>query len=304
MWNRRLTRMNTRPDSSGNTRRKTSHPVTLARPDFWFASVPPCLSSRRVFTLMAARSVVFRGTPRCPHCLIAPRWCICEGARQVALPFGIDVLMHNSEAHKPTSTGNLIRRIVTGARQIDYHNQRLPRREDAYPASATDACSTSFANSGPHLWILHPRGNPLEDVLRDQPPGGNGFENLRVLLIDGTWAQANDMLRHVDDWGRKVSLPPSALRGESRYWLRSQHHPGHFSTIEALMGLLDALGCKREHDALRVQFELHVYACLLARGQKTRANAFFCNSPIAEKMPELIAKLNTQKTASTKPKQE
>lgn len=247
---------------------------------------------------MAARSVVFRGTPRCPHCQIAPRWCICGGTRQVALPFGVDVLMHNGEAHKPTSTGSLIRRIVTGARQIDYHNQRLPRREDAYPTPAEAGADDQ------RLWVLHPRGNPIEDVLRDRPPGKNGFENLRVLLIDGTWAQANDMLRHVDGWGRKVSLPPSALRGESRYWLRAQHHPGHFSTIEALMGLLDALGCGREHDELRAQFELHVYACLLARGQKTRAAAFLHDSPIAGKMPELIAKLNTQKPAPIERNQE
>ncbi|AWI08009.1 tRNA-uridine aminocarboxypropyltransferase [Ereboglobus luteus] len=231
-----------------------------------------------------ARSVVLRGVPRCPHCQIAPRWCVCAESRAVALPFALDVLMHNSEVWKPTSTGNLIRRVVPASRRIVWHNQCLPRREDVVRDGGADA-----------LWILHPRGEALEDVLRDQreqpPPGAGALENLRVLLIDGTWAQANDMLRHVDGWGRKVRLPVSALRGESRYWLRAQHSAGHFSTIEALIALLNALGFASESDTIRGQFEMHVYAMLLARGHKTRAGQFLAGSPIGASMPELVRQL-------------
>lgn len=234
-----------------------------------------------------ARSVVLRGVPRCPHCQIAPRWCVCEGARAVALPFALDVLMHNGEVWKPTSTGNLIRRVVPASRRIVWHNQCLPRREDVVGNGGADA-----------LWILHPRGEALEDVLRDgldgleQPQAGAGvLKNLQVLLIDGTWSQSNEMLRHVDGWGRKVRLPVSALRGESRYWLRAQHSAGHFSTIEALIALLNALGCANESDTIRGQFEMHVYASLLARGHKTRAAQFLAGSPIGASMPGLVRKL-------------
>ena len=224
-----------------------------------------------------SRSVVFRGAARCPQCQISPRWCICAGARTVALPFAVDVLMHHGEAHKPTSTGNLIRRVVPASRQIIYHNQRLPRREDV--------CLENRAT-----WILHPRGDALGDVLANDASLFD-FSRLQVLLIDGTWAQANDMLRHVDGWGRKVSLPATALAGGSRYWLRAQHHAGHFSTVEALMGLLNALGFAKERAELRLQFELHVYACLLARGQKAGAAAFLVNSPLEEALPGLVARL-------------
>ena len=232
-----------------------------------------------------SRSVVLRGAARCPQCQIAPRWCICAGARTVALPFAVDVLMHHGEARKPTSTGNLLGRVVPASRRIIYHNQRLPRRENVCLANHT-------------TWILHPRGDALTDVLaqaRANASGAFDFAKLQVLLIDGTWAQANDMLRHVDGWGQKISLPATALAGEneSRYWLRTQHRAGHFSTLEALMCLLDALGFAKEYAALRLQFELHVYACLLARGQKAKAAEFIVNSPIKKELPHLVEQLRT-----------
>ena len=243
-----------------------------------------------------ARSVVFRGTTRCPQCQIAPRWCICAGARTVALPFAVDVLMHHGEAHKPTSTGNLIGRVVPASRRIIYHNQRLPRRGDVCLEKTGGAESAMRA-----MWILHPRGEPLDEIMRDAGADVPAVPaDLQVLLIDGTWSQANDMLRHVDGWGRKVSLPASALdasqgaaQGGSRYWLRSQHQAGHFSTIEALIGLLNALGFAKESAELRLQFELHVYACLLARGQKDEAAKFLVNSPLRKELPDLIERLRT-----------
>jgi DTW domain-containing protein YfiP len=272
-----------------------------------------------------ARSVVFRGTARCPRCQIAPRWCICAGARTVALPFEVGVLMHHGEAHKPTSTGNLIGRVVPDARRIIYHNQRLPRREDVCLEKTRGAeCVEERAGhagsvvraereegvgraarderresaggaeiAGRVTWILHPRGEALDEIMRGEDVAAM-LAGLQVLLIDGTWAQANEMLRHVDGWGRKVSLPAppaAALAGGSRYWLRSQHQAGHFSTIEALMGLLDALGFARECAELRLQFELHVYACLLARGQKARAGEFLVNSPLRKELPGLVEQL-------------
>jgi len=197
--------------------------------------------------------------------------------------------MHHGEARKPTSTGNLIGRVVPAARRIIYHNQRLPRREDVVMRPEKTGRERT-------TWILHPRGDALADVLAQAranapaapvAPAVFDFANLQVLLIDGTWAQANDMLRHVDGWGQKISLPATALPGEngSRYWLRTQHHPSHFSTIEALMALLNALGFASESAALRLQFELHVYACLLARGQKAKAAEFLVNSPLEKEFP-------------------
>jgi DTW domain-containing protein YfiP len=151
--------------------------------------------------------------------------------------------------------------------------QHLYRRER--PLQRADV-----VRPGKELWILHPLGEPL--------PTGAPPENLQVLLIDGSWRQALDMMRVVEPWGRRVSLP---MAGESRYWLRAQHGEGRFSTLEALLFLLAALGCAETCAQLRLQFELHVYAGLCARGKKSEAADFLATSPVREGFPDVLAQL-------------
>jgi DTW domain-containing protein len=215
-----------------------------------------------------ARSVVLKGTVRCPRCQQSPRWCICAGLRTLETPLQIDVLMHHEELLKPTSTGHLIQRIIPASRRhVFYHDRpidpdtiRLPGRE---------------------LWILHPTG--------ETPPIDQDPASVQVLLLDASWAQAGDMARELSGWGRRVCLPMS---GKSRYWLRSQQDiPGRFSTVEALLFLMQALGLRETHDALRLQFELHVYAGLRTRGRRTEAEAYLADSPIRSVFPELLQQL-------------
>lgn len=213
-----------------------------------------------------ARSVVLKETPRCAECQLAPRWCICAGRRTVDLPLGVDVLMHFMESYRPSSTGHLIRRVVPAARLHLHGRGPAPTAAD-------------LAGPGEELWILHPQGEPLPAAAPAR---------LRVLLLDGTWTQAAGMARATAPWGRRVGLP---LTGESRYWLRTQAGPGRLSTIEALLFLLGALGHAEAEARLRVQFELHVYATLLARGFKARAAAYLEHSPVRAALPEMVARL-------------
>jgi len=216
-----------------------------------------------------ARSVVLNGTVRCPHCQQAPRWCICAGLRTLATPLAIDVLMHHEELAKPTSTGHLIRRIIPASRRHLWHSDR-----------PVDPASVRLP--GRELWILHPAGEP--------PPAGHNPAEIQVLLLDGSWAQAGDMARSINGWGRRIRLPMS---GKSRYWLRSQQEiPGRFSTVEALLFLMNALGLPETHDALQLQFELHVYAGLRNRGRRTEAEAYLADSPIRSAFPEVLESLN------------
>ena len=216
-----------------------------------------------------ARSVVLKGTVRCPRCQQSPRWCICAGLRTLETPLAIDVLMHHEELAKPTSTGHLIRRILPASRRHLWHHDR-----PLDPAT--------IRLPGRDLWILHPAGDP--------PPAGHDPAAVQILLLDGSWAQAGDMARTVAGWGRRVSLPMS---GKSRYKLRSQQEiPGRFSTVEALLFLMRALGLHDTHDALQLQFELHVYAGLRTRGRRTEADAYLADSPIRAAFPEVIAELN------------
>jgi DTW domain-containing protein len=214
-----------------------------------------------------ARSVVLKSTPRCARCQLAPRWCICAGLREIESPLRVDVLMHYLETLRPSSTGDLLKRVIPASGQHIYRKERLPTRAD-------------IAQPGKELWILHPNGEPM--------PKNPSAADLQVLLLDGNWQQAGEMSRAIGTWGRRVSLP---MTGESRYWLRAQSEPGRFSTMEALLFLLSALGLQDTHDQLRGQFELHVYAGLRSRGHKDKATAYLESSPIRETLWGLLGDL-------------
>ena len=96
----------------------------------------------------------------------------------------------------------------------------------------------------------------------------------------------------VAPWGRLVRLP---MTGPSRYWLRTQELAGNFSTVESLLFLLAALGLSKEEALLRLQFELHVYAGLLARGNKLSAAEYLSTSPVREAFPELLHQLGLKR---------
>lgn len=175
--------------------------------------------------------------------------------------------MHFMESYRPSSTGHLIKRVMPASGQHLYRKERAPAREDIVLPDR-------------ELWILHPQGEP--------PPAGADPARLQILLLDGTWVQATEMAHRVGPWGRRIGLP---MTGESRYWLRAQAGPGRFSTVEALLFLLAALGLRETHDALRVQFELHVYASLRARGHKDKASLYLEGSLLRKAMPEVLEQL-------------
>ena len=179
-------------------------------------------------------------------------------------------MMHTREFFRPSSTGHLLQRVVEGTRTHLWRHDAVPPREQVM-------------RPGKELWVLHPLGEPM--------PAGADPAGVQVLLLDGSWGEAADMKKDVEGWGRRVSLP---MTGRSRYWLRTQQGPGQFSTAEALLFVLAALGLRAEHDALRVQLELHVYAGLRTRGQAVMAADFLATSPLREAMPGVIARMHPQ----------
>lgn len=182
-------------------------------------------------------------------------------------PLRVDVLMHHMEVWRPSSTGHLINRVIADTGLHVYRKECPPVREE-------------IVQPGRQLWILHPTGEELP--VREVAAG------LQVLLLDGTWIQSTGMLRDVESWGRRVSLP---MAGESRYWLRSQAADDRFSTIEALLFLMAALGMKEDCAQLQLQFELHVYAGLCARGKKAEAANYLFSSPMSGELKALLPTL-------------
>ena len=219
------------------------------------------------------RSVVLKASVRCHACRLSPRWCICPVFQPVEIPLAVDVLIHHRELHRPSSTGHLVNRIVSGSRQ---HLWRRERRIHA----------DELRLPGREIWVLHPAGDPLPVNV---PP-----ERVQVVLLDGSWREASAMAREIGGDVRTVSLPMPTT-GESRYWLRTQQDGGRFSTAEAMLFLLEAFGLAAAHAELRRQFELHVYAHLRARGSKEDALKFLKDSPAREAFAELIAQLDVSR---------
>jgi len=222
----------------------------------------PCICSVRCEVV--SRESLFTNPRRCERCRLSQRWCVCPAHQAIECPLAIDVLIHYREFMRPTSTGRLINRVIPASRQ------HLFRRE-------TPASPETIMLPGKTLWILHPRGEPV--------PESPAFEGIQVLLLDASWPEAGRMSKVVAPWGRLIRLPEG---GASRYWLRGQELAGKYSTVESLLFLLNALGLKNEETQLRMQFELHVYAGLRARGDKAAALEYLESSPIREAFPELL----------------
>lgn len=217
------------------------------------------------------RSLASSAVRRCEECRLPKRWCICAAHRDLYCPLLIEVLMHVREQYRPSSTGMLVRRLFPEAKLRVWSNRGIGPFEEVRPARS-------------ELWILHPQGEPMRAAI--------GAPSAHVVLLDGSWSEASAMAKVVGRQGRLISLPMS---GQSRYWLRDQQEGGRFSTVEALMSLLRCLGMDRVHDELRLQFELHVYANLRARGRKEAAEKFLAGSPVADALPGLIEQLNVRR---------
>jgi DTW domain-containing protein len=233
------------------------------------------------------RSVVLAGAVRCPRCSLPPRWCTCDMLPPVETRLTVQVLIHRLEQCRPSSTGKLVGRAVAGAACHVYQrgNRFFPATD--YPADALEP--------GRELWVLHPSGDPMPEpaaaeAAGPQPPPA-------VLLLDGSWRQAGEMLASMHGRGRCVRLPAAATSEPSRYWLRDQAKPEQLCTAEALMGVLKAAGEPEAAQKLRLHFELHVYATLLVRGHRELAERYLGHSPLLTEAPDALDRLHARRGA-------
>jgi hypothetical protein len=118
-----------------------------------------------------------------------------------------------------------------------------------------------------------------------------------MLLLDGSWRQAGEMLASMHGRGRCVRLPDAATSEPSRYWLRNQAQPEQLCTAEALMGVLAAVGEPEAAQQLRLHFELHVYATLRVRGHRELAERYLGHSPLLTDAPDALDRLHARRGA-------
>ena len=238
-----------------------------------------------------ARSVVLAGAKRCEGCRLPPRWCLCGALAQVDTAVAVDILIHRREQWRPSSTGALLARSIRGARLHVHRPDPRCREAPMLPAA--------LLRPDHVCWVLHPQG----DSITDECPPAPSAQPRQVVLLDGNWREAGEMLRLINAAAgaagregsaalRVVRLPEGA---PGRFWIREAPAPGQRATAEACGTILGLLGESAAAERLRLHFELHVWATLRARGKVDRARAYLAESPLLAAAPALLAALATRR---------
>ena len=174
--------------------------------------------------------------PRCPNCHRALSTCICALAHPVEHQVEVLILMHPMEVHEAKGTGHLLHlclphsRVLVGeqfdaqalqqALQGSWDGQAPRQSLLLYPDTHEQDATLGLAQASalPQSWPLPP-------------------EQLRLVLIDGTWRKSRKML-YLNP--ALQTLPRVALQdvGDSGYAIRKAHLPGQLSSFEAaVLGL-------------------------------------------------------------------
>jgi DTW domain-containing protein YfiP len=198
-----------------------------------------------------------RGKPRCFGCGLNPTLCVCDRLPSVQLQTPLVVVQHVREKIKPTNTGRLLAKMVSGT-PIVHFGQREPPFD-----------TTPFERDDIDFRILFPRED-AQTLARDEDgtirPAPAPGKRLGFVLLDGTWHQCSRMARRVPvvrDF-RCVALPP----GPPSIWpIRRQHDARGVSTIEAAMRLLALLEGDEAIRPVRDAFEMITAHLLFLKGK-------------------------------------
>ena len=238
-----------------------------------------------------ARSVVLAGTGRCDGCRLPPRWCVCGALPKVDTSLAVDILIHRREQWRPSSTGALLARTLSGARLHIHRPDPWSRECPGLPPA--------LLRPGHECWVLHPQG----EQVGAQVPLASRPLPMQVVLLDGNWREAGEMLRLVNaaagTAAREGAAPIRVVRlpggAPGRFWIREAPAPEQLSTAEACGAILGVLGETAAAERLRLHFELHVWATLRARGKVAEAKAYLAESPLTAAIPAILAALETRR---------
>lgn len=166
---------------------------------------------------MARRSRVPDLSSRCGRCLFPPAFCLCAEVRPVETRTRLVFLRHASEIGRPTNTVRWAALALRGAEVVEY----------GLPGARLD----DRVLRGEGTWVLFPSARPSPPPR--VPPG-------RLVVLDGSWAQARRMLQRVPALRALPRLSLSAPAPRPR--LRRPTVAGGMSTLEALAAALALLG--------------------------------------------------------------
>lgn len=171
---------------------------------------------------------------RCPRCLGAPRFCICDALSIVTAKTNVTLLQHVLEPSKVSNTGRFVPLTLSNA------DLRVFGAKDA-PLAADDL-------GAPGTVLLFPD---------DAAPPLAPVDVRRLVVVDASWSQAKRMVQRVPVLRRLPRLALSVTTPEKS--LRDSP-PGGLSTLQAVAHALAWLGDDEAAKALH-----HVHDALLRR---------------------------------------
>jgi DTW domain-containing protein YfiP len=157
--------------------------------------------------------------------------CVCGGLPRVDLPFGVLLVQHFIEEHRPTNTGRLIAGMVNGSRLVQYGRPDQP---------LADAL---FRESGRRYILLFPRSGARVLARSDLVPSDG--TPVTMVVPDGNWRQASRVSRRTRALQEMqcMALPP----GPPGAWtVRNGRRHERLCTAEAVIRAVELAGMRDE----------------------------------------------------------
>ena len=187
---------------------------------------------------------------RCPACQRAA--CFCAALRRAGVPLAsavaLLILQHPREQREPKGTARLLHLAVAGSRLQVGALWPVPPALSPLPSAAPGdwpCTEADGAHAGLRRDVLLYPATPDDAALPGPPPLTPGWlaapQQLRLVVIDGTWRKARRML-YDSPWLQ--SLPRYSLHdpAASRYLrIRRARGAGQLSTFEAAVWALSQL---------------------------------------------------------------
>ena len=193
--------------------------------------------------------------PRCEHCRVVERHCLCQWRPSVEARSAMCLIMHDVEPLKPSNTGWLIADVVADTHAFGWQR------------TAVDPALLALLDD--------PRYQPFVVFPGEYAEPERVVETVQVephkrplfILLDATWTEARKMFRKSPYLDR---LPVLSLQSEvlSRYRLRRSKRSEHLCTAEVAALCLGLAGDDQAATALDAWLDVFTDHYLAAKHQR------------------------------------
>lgn len=189
---------------------------------------------------------------RCKTCQLGEATCICPWRVAVKSDVKIILIMHRDEIFKPTNSGRLIADVLPESTYAFEWSRKTPSPE------------LLKLLEDPLLYpvIVFPTDESHTGVRHTTCPTLSEDQNLALIILDGTWKQAQKMFRS-SEWLKHLPVISLDLNTVGEYSVRKALHEGQLSTAEATAAVLEQCGKPQAAQVLSDYFTVfnHHYAC-------------------------------------------